>query len=149
MFGTAQILERLQFVPLFILALSVHEWAHAYMAFRLGDNTAKLAGRLTLNPLAHIDPIGTVLIPLIQIFGSGIPLIGSRYYQEIAPGVAMDRAETVSVTETVETPAGKFEKVLKSLESTPLESGKEYKLYAPGVGLIQDANLKLVKVGKK
>jgi hypothetical protein len=80
----------------------------------------------------------------------GCPLVGARYYQEVAPGVAMDRAEVISVTETYETPAGKFEKVLKTLETTPLEpKEKSYKHYAPGVGLIQDSDLKLVRYGMK
>jgi len=52
-------------IGLFILlfAIVIHEYAHGWVAWRLGDITAKLAGRLTLNPLAHIDPIGTVLLP--------------------------------------------------------------------------------------
>ena len=65
-------------VPLFVIlivSLSVHEAAHAWAADRLGDPTARLLGRLTLNPLAHIDWIGTVLFPLIAIV-SGFPLIG-------------------------------------------------------------------------
>ena len=65
-------------VPLFavlIVSLSVHEAAHAWTADRLGDPTARLLGRLTLNPLAHIDWIGTVLFPLLAIY-SGLPLIG-------------------------------------------------------------------------
>ncbi|MEZ4316351.1 MAG: site-2 protease family protein [Myxococcota bacterium] len=53
-------------VPL-ILSLSVHEWAHAWMAFRLGDDTAMLQGRLSLDPLVHIDPVGTVLLPLFGV----------------------------------------------------------------------------------
>ena len=60
----------------------------------------------------------------------------------------MDRAEVVSVTETVETPAGKFEQCLKTLETSAIESGKEFKLYAPGIGLIHDAELKLTKYGR-
>jgi Zn-dependent protease len=59
-----------------LFSLSFHEAAHAWMARRLGDETAHHEGRITLNPIAHIDPIGTVLIPVIQIFFSGIPLIG-------------------------------------------------------------------------
>jgi Zn-dependent protease len=59
-----------------LFSLSFHEAAHAWMARRLGDPTAQHEGRITLNPLAHIDPIGTVAIPLLQIFWSGIPLIG-------------------------------------------------------------------------
>ena len=77
----------------------------------------------------------------------GTPRVGMRYYQEIAPKVAMDRAEIVSVSATLETPAGKFEKCLRTEESSSLEGGKEYKLYAPGVGLILDGNLKLTKYG--
>jgi hypothetical protein len=74
--------------------------------------------------------------------------VGARYYQEKAPQVAMDRAENVSTGETVNTPAGKFENCLKVKETTPLEPGNvEYKLYAPGVGLIQDGPLKLVRHG--
>jgi hypothetical protein len=78
----------------------------------------------------------------------GSPLLGARYYQEIAPGVAMDRAEVVSVTETLETTAGKFTRVLKTVETTPLEPGvKEPKFYAPGIGLIKDGPCKLVRYG--
>ena len=72
---------------------------------------------------------------------------GDRYYQEQAPGVAMDRAENVSTKKTVKTPTGKFNRCLKTKETTPLESGKEYKFYAPGIGLVQDADLRLVKYG--
>jgi hypothetical protein len=80
----------------------------------------------------------------------GLPLERGRYYQEIAPGVAMDRAEIVSLKATLKTPAGDFTNCLKVEETTPLEPGeKEYKHYAPGIGLIQDGSLKLVKYGKR
>lgn len=52
----------------FLVAITIHESAHAWMAYRLGDPTAKLSGRLSLNPIAHIDIYGTVLIPLFLIF---------------------------------------------------------------------------------
>ena len=58
---------------LLIFSLSVHECAHAWMASRLGDQTARLQGRVTLNPMYHIDPVGTLLFPALMIFG---PLIG-------------------------------------------------------------------------
>jgi len=77
----------------------------------------------------------------------GLPLVGARFYQEVAPGVAMDRAEIQSVTDTFETPAGKFEKVLTIEETTPLEADRAHKKYAPGVGLLSDGDLKLVKYG--
>lgn len=58
-------------------SLSVHEWAHAYVADKLGDNTPRSQGRITFNPVAHIDPIGTVLIPLFMIFFSpGFAIFG-------------------------------------------------------------------------
>jgi Zn-dependent protease len=56
----------IQLVP-FIMAVVFHEYAHGFMANRWGDNTAKTAGRLTLNPLPHMDPIGTVLFPMINM----------------------------------------------------------------------------------
>jgi Zn-dependent protease len=58
-----------------LFSLSFHESAHAWMALKLGDDTAASLGRITLNPVPHIDPFGTVLMPLLQIFG-GFPVIG-------------------------------------------------------------------------
>ncbi|HUG54217.1 MAG TPA: site-2 protease family protein [Vicinamibacteria bacterium] len=58
-----------------LFSLSVHESAHAWMAHRLGDDTAKNEGRVTLNPIPHIDPIGTIVMPLLQFLFSGIPLL--------------------------------------------------------------------------
>lgn len=58
-----------------LISLTIHEAAHAWTADRLGDRTARALGRVSLNPLAHIDPIGTVLLPLIAAV-SHLPLIG-------------------------------------------------------------------------
>jgi Zn-dependent protease len=58
-----------------LFSLTVHEMAHAWTADRLGDPTARLLGRVTLNPIAHIDPIGTILFPLIAIV-TGVPILG-------------------------------------------------------------------------
>jgi Zn-dependent protease len=58
-----------------LMSLSIHEAAHAWAADKLGDPTARLLGRLTLNPVAHIDPIGTLLLPGIAIL-TGLPIIG-------------------------------------------------------------------------
>ena len=63
-----------QFVVL-LFSLSVHESAHAWTALRQGDTTAQGLGRISLNPLVHIDPIGTVAMPLLMIF-TGVPLLG-------------------------------------------------------------------------
>ncbi|MCX5706634.1 MAG: site-2 protease family protein [Candidatus Omnitrophica bacterium] len=56
---------------LLIIAMSIHEFAHGWVAYRLGDTTAKYAGRLTLNPLAHIDPFWTLILPLFLFISSG------------------------------------------------------------------------------
>ena len=58
-----------------LFAISIHESAHAWSANRLGDPTARLLGRISLNPLRHIDPIGTVLFPVILAF-AGLPIFG-------------------------------------------------------------------------
>jgi Zn-dependent protease len=74
-------LPPLDFVQIFtgfavlLLSLTVHEAAHAWSADRLGDATARRLGRLSLNPVVHIDPIGTIAFPLISLF-TGLPLIG-------------------------------------------------------------------------
>jgi hypothetical protein len=78
----------------------------------------------------------------------GEPKVGDKYYQEVAPGTALDRAEVVSVTENFKAPAGEFKNCLRTRESSGLESGSEDKLYAPGVGLVKDADFVLTKVEK-
>jgi len=68
----AIVIKIFQFAIL-VFALSLHEAAHAWMASRLGDQTARMLGRVTLNPIKHIDPIGTILIPLVMLF---LPMYG-------------------------------------------------------------------------
>jgi len=75
------------------------------------------------------------------------PVLKQRYYQEIAPKIAMDRAEVVSLTETVKTPAGTFTNCLKTRETSQIERGSEFKYYAAGVGLVKDDDMVLVKTG--
>lgn len=78
----------------------------------------------------------------------GSPRVGQRFYQEVAPGIAMDRTEIVSLSETVRTPRGVFRHCLKTRETTPLHPDEvEYKWYAPGIGLIWDENTKLARYG--
>ena len=62
-------------VAVLLFALSLHEAAHGWMASRCGDQTARMLGRITLNPLPHIDMVGTILVPALSIF-AGWPLIG-------------------------------------------------------------------------
>jgi Zn-dependent protease len=92
MFQGGWLLEGIgRLVPL-VLSLSVHEWAHAYAAFRLGDDTAALKGRMTVNPLAHIDPIGTFLLPLLGIpFGwaKPVPINPARFRRDISMGAGV------------------------------------------------------------
>lgn len=63
-----------------LFAVSVHEAAHAWMSWKFGDDTARLLGRVTLNPVAHTDPIGTLLIPIVGFIaasaGASVPLVG-------------------------------------------------------------------------
>jgi hypothetical protein len=84
-------------------------------------------------------------------FGLMLPgraTLGAGYYQELAPGRAMDRGRIVALRASVVTPAGRFRDCVKVEETTPLEPGvREYKYYAPGVGLVQDGTLKLVRSG--
>ena len=62
-------------VIVFLFAISVHESAHAYTAWKCGDPTAKMLGRVSLNPIRHIDPLGTVVLPLIAMV-THLPVIG-------------------------------------------------------------------------
>ncbi len=70
-----QLISFLTFLPLFFISIAVHEYAHVFSASKLGDNTAKNQGRLTLNPFKHADIVGTVIMPIAS-FASGFALIG-------------------------------------------------------------------------
>jgi Zn-dependent protease len=88
----AWLIERLTFMIPLILSLSVHEWAHAYSAWRLGDDTASVQGRMTLNPISHIDPIGTILLPLMGVpFGwaKPVPINPARFRRDVSMKTGM------------------------------------------------------------
>jgi len=68
------VLDLLQLLPPLLFALTVHEFSHGYAAYRLGDPTARMMGRLTLNPIAHLDPIGSILFLLPPHFGWAKPV---------------------------------------------------------------------------
>jgi Zn-dependent protease len=80
----AQLISHLVvYMVVLLLAISAHEAGHAWMSYKYGDDTAYMLGRVTLNPVAHTDPVGTLLIPIVSfVFGAlggalaGIPLIG-------------------------------------------------------------------------
>jgi hypothetical protein len=75
----------------------------------------------------------------------GKPKAGDKFYQEIAPKVAMDRVEVISTDETVKTPAGTFEHCVHLKETTPLESDVSHKYFAPGIGVIKDDDFELAE----
>ncbi len=71
MIGTGDLLTTIiAWAPAVIFSITLHEWAHGYMAYRFGDHTPALTGRLTLNPIPHIDPVWTVIMPTVIFFFS-------------------------------------------------------------------------------
>jgi Zn-dependent protease len=87
----------LWFIPV-LLSLTVHEWAHAASAHALGDDTAARMGRMTLNPIPHIDLLGTVILPVVQVITSGavffawakpVPVTPTRFTRRITMGKGM------------------------------------------------------------
>jgi Zn-dependent protease len=87
MFGRSISTFLVRFIILF-LGTPIHEWAHAWSAYQLGDDTASLQGRMTLNPLAHLDPIGSLLL-LVSGFGWGKPVPVNPYRMRTSPRVGM------------------------------------------------------------
>ena len=78
----------LSIVP-FLFAITIHEFMHGYAAYKLGDNTAKNAGRLTLNPMAHIDPIGLLVLVITRMIGWAKPVPVNYYNIRHKYGVAI------------------------------------------------------------
>ena len=79
-------------IPVILLALSMHEAAHGYAAYRMGDPTARNMGRLSLNPLKHLDPLGTLMM-LVFGFGWARPVpINPRYFKDPKKGMAVSAA---------------------------------------------------------
>ena len=90
--GTSGILSILLMMPGVLLAITFHEFAHAFVAYKLGDNTAKEQGRISLNPFKHIDPIGFVFL-IVAGFGWGKPVeIDSRNFKR---NMRADTAEAI------------------------------------------------------
>ncbi len=80
-FSRESLVELLLFIPVILISLTVHEYCHGYAAYKCGDNTAEFHGRLTLNPLKHLDPIGTLMM-LIFGFGYAKPVpINTRNFR--------------------------------------------------------------------
>lgn len=70
----SRVLTYLYVLPILLVSLTIHEYAHGWVAYRYGDDTAKRMGRLTLNPLAHISIFGTIILPLLIHFGWAKPV---------------------------------------------------------------------------
>jgi Zn-dependent protease len=88
-----RVLELAMFVP----AIVLHEVSHGWVSYQLGDPTAKLRGRLTLNPIKHMDPFGTVLLPLLLWLG-GLPIFGYAKPVPINPGYYRDYRKGMMLT---------------------------------------------------
>ncbi len=89
LFSKSGIISLLLTLPVILITLSLHEMAHGFVAYKLGDPTAKYAGRLTMNPLKHIDPLGFLAMLLIG-FGWAKPVpIDSRYFKKPRSGMAL------------------------------------------------------------
>jgi Zn-dependent protease len=74
-FDISRMIQEIALVaPGFLIAITVHEYMHGYIALRLGDPTAKIAGRLTFNPISHLDPIGTIVLVLTRMIGWAKPV---------------------------------------------------------------------------
>jgi Zn-dependent protease len=84
-------------LALFVPAIVLHEVSHGYVSYRLGDPTAKMRGRLSLNPIKHIDPFGTVLLPLLLWMGGG-PVFGYAKPVPINPGYYRDYRKGMMLT---------------------------------------------------
>ena len=90
--GTAGVLNLLLTVPGVLIAITFHEFAHGFVAYKLGDNTAKNEGRLSLNPLDHLDPIGSLML-LFAGFGWGKPVhVNPRNYTR---KISMEKGEAI------------------------------------------------------
>jgi Zn-dependent protease len=99
-----------------LFSLSLHEAAHGWMASRLGDPTARMLGRVTLNPIKHIDPLGTIVIPLVMLFlpGYGRFLIGWAKPTPVTPR----NFKNITRDDILTTVAGPVSNVLAALVAT-------------------------------
>ena len=103
---------------LLVFSLSVHECAHAWMASRLGDQTARLQGRITLNPMYHVDPFGTLLFPALMIFGplfSGGAMSGFLFGWAKPTPVITRNFRKIVLDDTLTTLAGPVSNLLLAL----------------------------------
>jgi len=88
-FSSENLIQMLYFLPVFLITITVHECAHGYIAYKMGDPTAKDMGRLTLNPLKHMDPFGFIMLMIVG-FGWAKPvIINPRNFRDPKKGMAL------------------------------------------------------------
>ncbi|SFL15435.1 site-2 protease family protein [Halanaerobium salsuginis] len=86
----SSIYEILLLIPILLFSLSLHEFSHGYISHKLGDPTPKAMGRLTINPLAHLDPIGSLVLIVTRRFGWAKPVpINPNYYKNPRQGIML------------------------------------------------------------
>ncbi len=90
-------LETFLYIGIVIYSIILHEIAHGYTAYMFGDNTARRAGRLSLNPLPHLDPVGSVLLPLMAVT-SGFGVFGWAKPVPIDPGYLNTKLKDIAVS---------------------------------------------------
>jgi hypothetical protein len=114
--------------------------------FYFGENSSDYSiGKVVTHEGSWLHGSGNAHAGLVM---PGIVLLGSKYYQEVAPGVALDRAEIINVNAAVKTPSGNFGNSVQVKETSGIEPNvTEYKFYASGVGLVDDQGLLLLKHG--
>lgn len=92
MFSASYIINKIIMIPIVLIALTFHEFCHGWVSDKLGDPTPRMTGRLSLNPLAHLDPVGAILM-ILTGFGWAKPVqINARYYKNPKTGMAITAA---------------------------------------------------------
>ncbi len=137
-FDIARFIQKIAILlPGFLLAITVHEAAHGFMAWRLGDPTAKLQGRLTLNPLKHLDPVGTLVLVLTQLIGWARPVpVDSRYFKDPLRGMMLvGLAGPAANFITAALLAQAYQACMAALALTP--TPLEIRLFVPLAGICQ------------
>lgn len=124
--------------------LAIHKQTHDLLQF--GEEVSNYRNGKVVNKAGSwMAGVGKARAGMVL---PGEPRAGYRFYEEQAPGITMDRAEIVSMTLTQKTPAGTFENCLRTEVTSPMSPGdKEYRCYAPGIGLVQFESMLLVEHG--
>ena len=127
LFSMNMIITKLYMLPGIIIGLTLHEFSHAMVSYKLGDPTPKQQGRISINPLKHIDPIGFVAL-IMAGFGWGVPVqINPNYYKKRRLGEALVAVAGVSMNLIL---AFIFALLLKLIYASGLAAGSQQPIYA-------------------